>query len=207
MLRTVLTLPSLPYALEALEPYVDRFTLHLHWRYVYCNYLKTINKHNPDLEHGPGVLLEVADEAHDSGHMDLYNAASEAWNHQFYWKSMRPVDDRTGTPDGPLLEIVRGQFGGFAALRDEFVTKGLEIFGGGWVWLCLSGTKIVIKTTDGANNPGRDHTSQILLACDLWEHAYYPTHGPDREHHLSTWFDMVANFDFASANARTYLAR
>lgn len=205
MLHHMLMLDPLPYAMDALEPYIDRYSLHLHWRYIYCGYLKTVNEHVPGLRNDPNVLLEVAEGADTN---ELYLAAAQAWNHAFFWRSMRPVNGTLGSPDGPLLEIARKQYGGLAVMRDEFIEKGLDQFGSGWVWVCLVGTDIVIETTPDADNPLLNGVQgRPLLVCDVWEHSYYPTHGPDREHYLSTWFDMVANFDFASENARAALRR
>lgn len=202
--KVVLHLPSLPYNTDALEPYMSRFALDMHYRILHQGYIDKLNAAIPDLD-PRSDLLKIAHNLRCEGREGLYRAASQAWNHGFFWNSMRVATGATESPDGILKDIIRREFGGLANLREEFISKGLAQFASGWVWLCLDEDQNVeVVTTPDADNPALQGKS-ILLVCDIWEHSYYPNYGPDREYYLSTWFDMLANFEFASNNARMIL--
>lgn len=202
--KAVLELPELPYATDAMEPYMSRFALDMHYRILHQGYIDKLNAAIPDLSQDTD-LLQIAHSLRCEGHTALYRSAAQAWNHGFFWNSMRVATGATESPDGILKDIIRRDFGGLANLREEFVSKGLAQFASGWVWLCLSEDRNVeVIATPDAENPALEGKS-ILLVCDIWEHSYYPNYGPDREYYLSAWFDMLANFEFASNNARMIL--
>lgn len=199
-------LPLLPYPLDALEPYIGQRPLDLHYNILHRKYVEKVNLLTPP-EWEAEDLLEVIEFADEDGLDDLKNAALQAWNHAFFWQSMRPADDVVGTSSGPFGVLVKRDFGSMGALRDAFVEVGTSQFGSGWVWLCLcSDKKLVVKKTANADNPLLwDDRKYPLMVCDVWEHSYYPDYGPDRAHYLATWFDMLANFDFATQNVRRVL--
>lgn len=174
--------------------------MEFHYGVLHQRYIDTVNEL---LTVPTDDLLDVA--AGSEG--KLHDAALQAWNHAYFWQSMRPVDSVVGTVSGPLAAMVKRDFGGMGMLREKFVEAGMSQFGSGWVWLCIcSEHHLVIKTTPNADNPILWADAKIpVLVCDLWEHSYYLDFGPDREHYLATWFDLVADFDFAGRMARRVL--
>lgn len=199
-------LPPLPYQLDALEPYMGHRALELHYDVLHRKYVDKVNVLTPtDWE--VDDLIEVIEFAGEADLLDLRDAALQAWNHEFFWHSMRPANDLVGTGDGPFGLLVKRNFGSMGALREAFVEMGMTQFGSGWVWLCVcSEQNLVIKVTSNADNPmfWTDRKFPVLV-CDLWEHSYYPDYGPDRAHYLATWFDMLGNFEYAAQNTRRVL--
>lgn len=199
-------LPPLPYSLEALEPYMGRRALDLHYNVLHRKYVDKVNMLVPE-DWGVDDLIEVIEFADEDELDDLRDAALQAWNHEFFWHSMRPADELVGTAEGPFALLVKRNFGSMGALREKFVEMGMSQFGSGWLWLCIcSEQNLVIKVTSNADNPmfWEDRKFPVLV-CDLWEHSYYPDYGPDRAHYIATWFDMLANFDYAAQNTRRIL--
>ena len=184
---------------------MSRFALDMHYRILHQGYLDKVNDRLPGL--GPDAdLLEIAGVAHQEGDEGLFRAAAQAWNHAFFWRSMRAATGASESPDGILKDIIRKDYGGVANLREEFIAQALDQFGSGWVWLCLDEqTNLEVISTPNADNPAL-YGKSPLIVCDIWEHSYYPNYGPDREYYVSAWFDMLANFKFASDNARVILA-
>lgn len=199
-------LPVLPYSMEALEPYMGRQSLDLHYNDLHRKYVDVVNKLVP-AEWGADDLLEVVEFADEADLGELEQNALQAWNHDFFWQSMRSANGITGTADGPLGVMIKRNFGGMGALRDAFVKAGASRFGSGWVWLCIDRSqKLVIETTANAENPlFGDERRYPILVCDVWEHSYYLDYGTNRAHYLDTWFEMLANFSFAAQNARRVL--
>ena len=198
------TLPTLPYSLNALEPYISEKSLTLHYEVLHQRYLDTVNETGP-----PDVddLIDVIVEARQYTSKKLLHAALQAWNHEFFWTSMRVPTGVPGVSAGPLASLVERRYGSMGALREDFVEVGSSIFGAGWVWLTITPTRNlnVIPTTN-ADNPMFWPDRQIpILVCDVWEHSYYLDFGPERAHYLATWFDLLADFDFASQQTRKVL--
>ena len=205
-MRAMFALPLLPYPLDALEPYMGRQSLDFHYNTLHRKYVDTVNLLTPP-EWEASDLLEVIEFADEDDLDRLEDSALQAWNHEFFWESMRPPDGIAGSADGPLGAMIKRDFGSMGQLREAFVEMGKAHFGSGWLWLCIcSEQKLVLKTTENADNPlFWDDRKYPLLVCDLWEHAYYLDYGPDRAHYLDTWFEMLANFDFAAQNSRRVL--
>lgn len=199
-------LPMLPFAVDALEPLISRRSLELHHDVLHRRYIDKVNALTP-ADWQASDLLEVIEFADEEGMVELQDQALQAWNHEFFWQSMRPNDGNIGTASGPLALLIKRDFGSMGALREAFVEVGASQFGSGWVWLCLcSDQRLVVKKTSNADNPLLwDDRKYPVFVCDVWEHSYYPDYGPDRVHYLATWFDMLANFDFAAQNVRRVL--
>lgn len=190
-------LPDLPYPETALEPAVSADTLRTHHGKHHKAYVEKAN----DLAGKAGLagrpLEEVVREARRRGEQKLFNNAAQAWNHAFFWQCMRPAGG--GGPQGDLAAAIRGDFGGLSDLKRAFVTEGAEHFASGWVWLVTGADGLrVISTHDADDTLTRDGAFPLLV-CDLWEHAYYLDYRQDRKAFLETWFDQVANWDFAAA--------
>ncbi len=192
--------------MNALEPYISAQNVELHYDVLQRRYFDRVNEliAGTRFEQATDLLqIVVACEDDDAA---IFLQASQAWNHWFFWHSMRP--NHTGVPSapaGPLAALVRRDHGSLAALREQFVAAAKSIFGSGWVWLAICDEgQLVIKTTPNTGNPIRNDKKPIIV-CDVWEHAYYPDYGPDRDHFVATWFDMLASWPYAQANANDAL--
>ena len=158
-------LPELPYAYDALSPLISRETLHAHHDKHHRTYVDKTN----DLAAKAGLagrpLEEVVREAHKRGDKALFNNAAQAWNHAFFWDSMRPAG--VAAPGGELARMIQ-DFGGQQTLNDAFVEEGVNHFGSGWVWLVTGSAGLkVISTHDAEDTLVREGLFP-LLACDLW---------------------------------------
>ena len=192
-----LSLPPLPYALDALEPHVSRHTLATHHGRHHAAYVektRRLVRHTP-LE--SASLEQVVRASSQLPDRSLYNAAAQAWNHAFLWKSMRPGGG--GEARGPVAALIEETFGSQRAFGQEFVTVAGDHFGSGWTWLTRDGTRLRIIATSNAETPLT--TSQLpLLAIDLWEHAYYLDYQHRRLDYIAAFLGQLVDWDFANHN-------
>jgi Fe-Mn family superoxide dismutase len=192
-----ITLPALPYALDALEPWISRRTLAAHHGHHHATYLEKTRALVKDsvLETASleDIVLAAADQEDDA----LFNAAAQAWNHQFYWLSMRPGGG--GDARGTLAALVEDSFGSQTGFRQAMVTAAGEQFGSGWAWLVLDGGQLSLVTTPNAGTPLTSRQAP-LLAIDLWEHAYYLDYQYQRPEYVSAFLGHLLNWEFASEN-------
>lgn len=159
--------PLLPYSLDALEPVISRRTIEYHYGKHEKAYIDNLNRLIKGTEYDDVPLEEVI--AHSSG--ALFNNASQAWNHIFYFFSFSA--DGRREPKGKLLEAIERDFGTFEKFKKVFVESGVGIFGSGWVWLSRDEVgKLYITQGQNAENPLTTGLTP-LLAFDVWEHAYY----------------------------------
>jgi Fe-Mn family superoxide dismutase len=190
-------LPDLPYSHDALSPTVSAETLRIHHGKHHKTYVEKTNALVEKAGLSGRPLEDVVREAHRQGNQDLFNNAAQAWNHAFFWRSMRPAAD--GGPEGALKDAIQSAFGGLDALREAFVNEGAGHFASGWVWLVTGDKGLqVISTHDADDTLVRDGMYPLLV-CDLWEHAYYLDHKNDRKGFLESWFDRLVAWDFAAA--------
>lgn len=161
------TQPQLPYDHDALEPAISARTVDFHYGRHEKAYIDNLNRLIRDTIYADMPLEEIIRQA-DS---PLFNNASQAWNHIFYFFSFSP--DGGGEPSGALRHAIDSQFGSFDDFKREFVEAGVSLFGSGWVWLSKDDTgKLFITQGRNAENPIRDGLIP-LLTFDVWEHAYY----------------------------------
>jgi superoxide dismutase, Fe-Mn family len=193
-------LPALPYAKTALEPYVSAKTLELHHGKHHADYVKHLNELIENTEFESMQLEEVIQAtAESAAHRKIFNNAGQHWNHSFFWQCMRPKGG--GEPERGLAQTIERDFGGFAAFREKFVEAGMNRFGSGWAWLVVDAGKLaVISTPNG--EPPMVSARHALLACDVWEHAYYLDYQNRREEFITAFLDHLANWEFAAAQLR-----
>lgn len=159
--------PKLPYAPEDLEPSISRETVHYHYGKHEKAYIDNLNALVKDTIYADMPLEEIIRQADGP----LFNNASQAWNHIFYFFTFSP--DGGGEPTGDLRKQIDEQFGSFEQFKHDFVQAGTTLFGSGWVWLSKDNTgKLFITQGSNAMNPLRDGLTP-LLTFDVWEHAYY----------------------------------
>lgn len=160
-------LPRLPYAIDALAPAISQETVNYHYGKHEQTYIDNLNKMIKDTDYADMELEDII----RSSKGPLFNNASQAWNHIFYFFTFSP--DGSSEPGGKFREAIDAQFGSFDNFKKEFVDAGTKIFGSGWVWLAsdLDG-KLMILQKSGAESPLTDGLVP-LLTFDVWEHAYY----------------------------------
>jgi len=195
-----ISLPPLPYKADALEPFISSRTVELHYGKHQRGYVDACNRllEGTDLAGAPLGKVVVAS-ANDPKRTRLFNAAAQAWNHDFYWKSMRTAGG--GGPQGELAERLRRSFGGADAFRAAFLESATTLFGSGWTWLVLNGDRVEIVNTADADTPITGK-GRPLLTVDVWEHAYYLDYQNRRADYVNAWLDHLVNWDFATANLR-----
>lgn len=191
-------LPALPYDYTALDPYISKSTLEFHHDKHHAAYVNNYNglvKDTPfDSQAIEEVIKAVAGDASKAG---IFNNAAQAWNHTFYWNSIKP--NGGGTPTGALADKITADFGSFEAFVDEFKKAGATQFGSGWAWLVLDGGTLKVTKTGNAENPLT--TGAIpLLTMDVWEHAYYLDYQNRRPDYINDFLTKLVNWDFVSAN-------
>ncbi|WP_421937984.1 superoxide dismutase [Phenylobacterium sp.] len=190
-------LPALPYSEDALAPFVSADTLRTHHGKHHKTYVEKTNDLAAKAELAGRSLEDLVREAHRKGDKGLFNNAAQAWNHAFFWRSMRPPGG--AGPDEQLTRAISESFDDLEALKAAFLEEGVGHFASGWVWIVMaSGGLKVVSTHDADDTLVRDGLFPLLV-CDLWEHAYYLDYKNDRKAFLERWFDNLANWDFAAA--------
>jgi Fe-Mn family superoxide dismutase len=191
-------LPPLPYAENALEPYISAKTIGFHYGKHHQAYIDNINKLVQNTEFAKLSLEDIIKAtAGDSQKASVFNNAAQAWNHAFYWKSMKAGGG--GFPGKKLADMIAASFGGFDNFKKEFAEAAATLFGSGWVWLVVEGTSLKIVKTGNADNPLTK--AQIpLLTIDVWEHAYYLDYQNRRKDYIAAFVDHLINWDFAQEN-------
>jgi Fe-Mn family superoxide dismutase len=178
-------LPPLPYALDALEPFISARTLATHHGKHHQAYVDKANA----LAGDKGGSLEeiIIRAAGDASQKALFNNAAQAWNHAFYWRSLRPKG-------GALPQS-------FARFVEPLKAAAKGHFGSGWAWLVRDGAELKVVTTANADTP-LTHGQVPLLVIDVWEHAYYLDHQERRAAYVDAVVDHLLDWDFATANLK-----
>ena len=189
-------LSPLPYAPSALEPAISARTMEFHYGKHHAGYVEKLNK----LVQGTPLARLPLDEvilrtARDRQATAIFNNAAQVWNHDFFWRSMTPGGG--GSPDDGLGRRIVADFGSFEEFARQFVTRATGLFGSGWVWLAADADGLRIVSTANAELPMTSH-QQALLACDVWEHAYYLDYQNNREDFVRTFLEKLANWGFAA---------
>ena len=196
-----ITLPDLPYAYDALQPVISAATVKLHYGAHHRGYVAKLNTLLKDsgLEGAPlETVVERSAAAGDAKSRALFNNAAQAWNHAFYWRSLRPPlpDAR---PRGALAARIATDFGGYEDFIALFKATANGVFGSGWVWLVDSDGSLQIKATANADTPIA-HGQVPLLVLDVWEHAYYLDYQPRRAAYVDGAVDFLLDWRFAERN-------
>lgn len=181
----IYTQPELPYLPDALAPAISRETVEFHYGKHEKAYIENLNRLIEGTEYSDMELEEIIRKSSGA----LFNNASQAWNHIFYFFSFSP--EGGGHPDGELGRAIKEQFGSFEEFKKAFVQAGATIFGSGWVWLSrdIDG-KLFITQASNAANPITDGLTPILT-FDVWEHAYYLDYQNRRADALNALWDII----------------
>lgn len=186
-----LTLPPLPYAKDALEPFISARTVDLHYDRHHRGYLEKLIK---ALGQRPSGSLEHLVR---TARGDVFNNAGQVWNHNFYWSSMSP--DGGGQPQGPLAAEIERCFGSYADFKQHLAEAANTHFGSGWAWLSLNDGRLEIESTSNAESPLLANKVP-LLTIDVWEHAYYLDYQHERGHYTEAFLEHLINWRFAQQN-------
>lgn len=192
-------LPRLPWGESDLAPYLSQETISLHYGKHHRAYVDNTRKlvEGTDLAGAP--LEEVVRAAWGPPDKKaLFNNAAQAWNHAFYWKSLRPRGG--GQPAGKLLDRIKSDFGEFARFKDELARAAVTQFGSGWAWLVLEGGRLRVEQTPNAETPLTAPGRKPLLTIDVWEHAYYVDYRNRRPDYVAAVLDKLLNWEFAAEN-------
>lgn len=191
-------LPTLPFDYTALEPYISKNTLEFHHDKHHATYVTNFNNAVAGTDLDSKSLEEVITiTATNPSQAGIFNNAAQAWNHTFYWQSIKP--NGGGTPNGALAEKIDADFGSFDKFVEAFKTAGATQFGSGWAWLVLDGDTLKVTKTGNADNPLT--AGQIpLLTMDVWEHAYYLDYQNKRPDYINDFLGKLVNWDFVAEN-------
>jgi Fe-Mn family superoxide dismutase len=191
-------LPLLPYPKNALAPHMSAATLEVHHDKHHRAYVDTLNKLVAGTELADRTLEEIIGAtANNAAKAAIFNNAAQAWNHDFFWHSMRP--NGGGKPSAEFMALIDRGFGGFEKLRDAFTRAATTQFGSGWAWITLDHGELKVINTANADNPIAHHQVP-LVTCDVWEHAYYLDYQNRRPDFVAAFFDLLINWDFVALN-------
>lgn len=186
-------LPPLPYAKDALAPYMSAETFEYHYGKHHAAYVTKLNAGIEGTAWADKSLEEII-RGSDGG---LFNNAAQTWNHTFFWNCLKPGGG--GQPSGEIGKAIDKAFGSYADFREKFSTACANQFGSGWGWLVRGDKGLEIISTANADTPMR-HGKTALLTIDVWEHAYYIDYRNDRAKFIATIMDNLVNWDFVAQN-------
>jgi Fe-Mn family superoxide dismutase len=187
----------LPYADNALEPYMSANTFSFHYGKHHAAYVTNLNKLIEGTELADKPLEEIVVTSFKEGKTPIFNNAGQVWNHNFFWQSMKPGGG--GTPSGALADKINADFGSFDKFKEEFKNAAATQFGSGWAWLVVDNGTLKVTKTPNAENPVV-HGQTPLLTLDVWEHAYYLDYQNLRPKFIDTFLESLVNWDFAAEN-------
>ena len=185
------TLPKLPYAYNALEPYIDEQTMTIHHTKHHQAYIDKLNSaikgtkfENMDVKE----ILKKINDVPENIRTAVRNHGGGHSNHSFFWQVMGPKSG--GEPNGKVASEIGKTFGSFDKFKEDFTNAGLNRFGSGWAWLVLNNGKLEVYSTANQDSPLMEGKMPIL-GVDVWEHAYYLKYQNKRADYLSTWWNVV----------------
>ncbi|XP_031277304.1 superoxide dismutase [Fe], chloroplastic [Pistacia vera] len=202
-----------PYPMDALEPHMSRETLEYHWGKHHRAYVENLNKQIVGTELDGMSLGDIVIVSYNNGDMlPAFNNAAQAWNHEFFWESMKPSGG--GKPSGELLQLIERDFGSFEKFLKEFKSAAATQFGSGWAWLAYKANRlnvdnavnplpseedkklVVVKSPNAVNPLVWDYFP--LLTIDVWEHAYYLDFQNRRPDYISIFMDKLVSWEAVS---------
>ena len=186
------TLPPLPYAYDALEPYIDAQTMQIHHDKHHQAYVDNLNKAIAGTPNENKSLDEIIKNA-GSISPAVRNNGGGHWNHSFFWEILAPQS--AGQPNGELADAINSEFGSFDAFKEKFNAAGASRFGSGWAWLIVKDGKLEVTSTPNQDNPLMDVAEvkgRPILGVDVWEHAYYLKYQNRRAEYLNNFWNVIS---------------
>ena len=190
-------LPSLPYANDALAPYMSSETLDFHHGKHHQTYVTNLNNLLKDHELQSSSLEDiVVKTSKDTSMAGIFNNAGQHWNHILFWQCMKP--NGGGSIPSELEGRLNSDFGSVEQFKEAFIQAGTTQFGSGWAWLAIDNGKLVVTKSPNASNPLVDGMKPIL-GCDVWEHSYYIDYRNRRPDYLKAFLDSLVNWEFVAS--------
>lgn len=191
------TLPPLPYGIGDLAPHMTEETLQFHHGKHHATYVNNLNNLVKGTQFEGKSLEDIIVGAHGVNQA-IFNNAAQHFNHSFFWKSLKPGGG--GVPQGAIARAIERDFGGYTQFRQKFIQAATTHFGSGWAFLVSKADgKLDVESHHDASTPFLNKTTP-LLCLDVWEHAYYIQYRNNRAGFVNTFFDSLANWDFANQN-------
>lgn len=188
-------LPTLPYDLDALAPYVSRETLEFHHGKHHNAYVVNLNNLIKGTQFETMTLEEIVRSAPAGG---VYNNAAQVWNHTFFWSCMKPQGG--GEPTGALAQAISSKWGSYEEFKKAFIASAVGNFGSGWTWLVRKQDGALDIVNMGAAGTPLTTGDVPLLCVDVWEHAYYIDYRNLRPKFVETFMTSLVNWDFVAEN-------
>lgn len=189
------TLPALPYAYDALTPYIDEETMHLHHEKHHNTYITNVNaaleKHPELADKTIEELLADLNSIPEDIRTAVRNNGGGHANHSLFWTVLAP--NAGGEPTGAVKDGIEEAFGSFDAMKEKFTAAAVGRFGSGWAWLVVSDGKLEITSTPNQDSPISEGKTPIL-GLDVWEHAYYLNYKNVRPEYIKAFWNLV-NWD------------
>lgn len=187
------TLPPLPYAADALEPYIDKTTMEIHHDKHHGGYVNNLNK---AIESAPQLAGKTVEEllanncaiVPEAVRTAVRNNGGGHANHSMFWQIMAPKAG--GQPSGKLADAIKSSFGGFDGFKEKFSAAAASRFGSGWAWLVKGPSGLEILSTANQDSPLMDGKFPVI-GLDVWEHAYYLKYQNRRPEYVSAWWNLV----------------
>ena len=190
-------LPSLPYASDAVAPYMSSETLDFHHGKHHQTYVTNLNNLVKDTDMQDSSLEEiVVKSSKDPSMAGMFNNAGQHWNHILFWQCMKP--NGGGSMPSELESRITSDLGGIDQFKEAFIQAGITQFGSGWAWLAIDNGKLVVTKSPNASNPLVDGMKPIL-GCDVWEHSYYIDYRNKRPDYLKAFLDSMVNWEFVAS--------
>lgn len=185
--------PALPYAYNALEPYIDEETMKIHHDKHHVAYTTNFNK---ALENYPEIaqqsaekILKNLDSLPEEIKLAVKNHGGGHVHHSFFWEIMAPAKENN-QPTGDLLEAITKTFGSLEKFKEEFTAAAMTVFGSGWAWLSVVDGKLIIEKTSNQDSPySLGH--EPILGIDVWEHSYYLKYQNRRVEFVESFFNVI----------------
>lgn len=187
------TLPTLPYAYDALEPHIDAMTMEIHYSKHHQTYVSSLNAalEGAGIATGEPVEALVArlDQLPEAIRGAVRNHGGGHANHSLFWSVMSPKGG--GEPQGALAKAIDAELGGLAAFREAFTKAALTRFGSGWAWLSVTPAgKLVVESSANQDSPLMQGNTPIL-GLDVWEHAYYLKYQNRRPEYIGAFYNVI----------------
>src|SRR5271170_2897301 len=185
-------LPPLPYASDALEPYIDKLTMEIHHGKHHNAYVTNLNKAlegHADLQAlSIDQLMQSLDKVPENIRTAVRNNGGGHWNHSMFWKLMKKGGG--GEPSGELADAIKSAFGSFADFKTKLGQAAATRFGSGWAWLLVRDGKLAVESTANQDNPIMDG-GKAFFGLDVWEHAYYLKYQNRRPEYIEAWWNVI----------------
>ena len=189
-----LELPALPYAYDALGPYMSKETLEFHHDKHHMAYVTNGNNALKDNPLADKSIEEICKAAFAEKNAPLINNVGQHYNHIHFWSWMKPNGGGKKLP-GRLQAAIDSDLGGYDKMRTDFIQAGVTQFGSGWCWIARKDGKLTIMKTPNGENPLM-HGASPILGCDVWEHSYYIDYRNLRPKYLEAFVDSLVSWDY-----------